>query len=523
MRYMAGLQVLTLVSTTLFGCAGATPNLSPPQMQNPGLGNAPRSQSQPVADASLGVKSEDLPPSEEISAKPGTFFTQPYVQFLPFEADPKTGSGILINYQLTGMNPKSTLSIEWRPAGSGEWKSAKGPKSTKIWGPAGVDAHTIIQQQLTGLPAGAWVDYRFVSGKETVFQSRCKTRPAAGQSQKVVIFGDCGAGTPESKLIAMEASKIKADYAVLTGDIVYSKGRASEYQTNFWPIFNANTADPKVGGPLLRSTVTVPAPGNHDIRSTTLDKFQDGFAYFLYWGLPTNGYNFPKDSKSATQLGGDAALQATYKAAAGDAFPNAANYSITVGDVHWTILDANPNVEWTDAKLLAWLEADLAAAAKSPWRFVAFHHPPFNSSVEHFTNQWMRVLSETFHKHKVQMIWNGHVHNYQRTHPLVFHPTAAVAKDGTVAGTFDLDQKYDPVKGGKPSGEIYVITGAGGAGLYKKVSDKEPKLQPFTSKLVNDIHSFTVADITREKLVVRQIDANGKELDSFIVQREEKK
>jgi hypothetical protein len=32
-----------------------------------------------------------------------------------------------------------------------------------------------------------------------------------------------------------------------------------------------------------------------------------------------------------------------------------------------------------------------------------------------------------------------------------------------------------------------------------------------------------VADITREKLVVRQIDANGKELDAFIVQREEKK
>ena len=132
MRNMAGLQVLTLVSTTLFGCAGATPNLSPPQMQNPGLGNAPRSQSQPVADASLGVKSEDLPPSDEISAKPGTFFTQPYVQFLPFEVDPKSGSGILINYHLTGMNPKSTLSIEWRPAGSGDWKPAKGPKSTKV-------------------------------------------------------------------------------------------------------------------------------------------------------------------------------------------------------------------------------------------------------------------------------------------------------------------------------------------------------------------------------------------------------
>ena len=509
------------VLLTLIGCAGATPNLSPPQMQNQPFGNSGRNQS--TAEAIPDPKPENLPQAQDIPAKGGVFYAPPYVQFLPVEREISKTTGLLVTFHQTGLTVKNTLAVQWRLATSTQWSNAKGSRVGQMWGPSGMDAHIVVRQELTGLPLGTWIDYRVLDKKEVVFQARCKTRPANGQAQRVIIFGDCGSGMLASRQIAAEASKVKADYTVLTGDIVYSKGRGTEYQKNFWPVFNADVIDPAIGGPLLRSTPTITAPGNHDVRSSTLDKFQDAFAYFIYWSMPKNGYAFPEGSPSAVQLGSDSVLNATFRAAAANQFPNGANYSMTVGDVHWTILDANPNVDWADPPLLAWLEADLAAASKTLWRFVVFHHPPFNSSLEHFDNQWMRLLSETFHKHKVQMVWNGHVHNYQRTLPLVFHPTEKVTKKGTVDGTFDLDAKYDALKGGKPNGQIYVITGAGGASLYKKYKSEDGKPQKFTSKMVNDIHSFTIVEINPTRLSVKQVDAEGKEIDTFIVQREESK
>ena len=97
-----------------------------------------------------------------------------------------------------------------------------------------------------------------------------------------------------------------------------------------------------------------------------------------------------------------------------------ANFSFDYGNAHWTVLDSNPYVDWTDPELRAWVERDLAAAKDATWRFVAFHHPPFNSSRAHFGDQRMRVLVDLFEAGRVDVVWSGHVHNYQRTFPLTF-------------------------------------------------------------------------------------------------------
>ena len=39
---------------------------------------------------------------------------------------------------------------------------------------------------------------------------------------------------------------------MIPGDIVYTRGRVSEYRENFWPVYNAEDASPSVGAPLLR-------------------------------------------------------------------------------------------------------------------------------------------------------------------------------------------------------------------------------------------------------------------------------
>ena len=51
----------------------------------------------------------------------------------------------------------------------------------------------------------------------------------------------------------------------------------------------AGRASPTVGGPLLRSTLAVAAPGNHDVASRNFDRQPDSLAYFLYWDQPLNG------------------------------------------------------------------------------------------------------------------------------------------------------------------------------------------------------------------------------------------
>ena len=88
------------------------------------------------------------------------------------------------------------------------------------------------------------------------------------------------------------------------------------------------------------------------------------------------------------------------------------------------------------------------------WRFVSFHQPGFNSSKKHFDEQQMRVLAPVFEAGKVDVVFNGHVHNYQRSYPMHFVPSAEKAatvagKDGKqstarhVDGKWTLDKKFN--------------------------------------------------------------------------------
>ena len=152
---------------------------------------------------------------------------------------------------------------------------------------------------------------------------------------------------------------------------------------------------------------------------------------------------------------------------------------------------------------------------KAAWRFVAFHHPPFQSNKEHFNDQWMRSLATLFEKYGVSVVWAGHVHDYQRSYPLTFTQEKPRDEKGVVEGKITVDKTYDGLKNTKAGAPIYIVTGAGGAGLYTNL--EQGKLQDFTAKYIDDTHSLTVVDLEGKKLTARQISAEGKELDKWIV------
>ena len=73
--------------------------------------------------------------------------------------------------------------------------------------------------------------------------------------------------------MAYQAYQWHPDFVMITGDIVYDRGRISEYREKYWPIYNADEASPALGPPLLRSTVFLAVPGNHDISMRDLGAY----------------------------------------------------------------------------------------------------------------------------------------------------------------------------------------------------------------------------------------------------------
>jgi acid phosphatase type 7 len=212
-----------------------------------------------------------------------------------------------------------------------------------------------------------------------------------------------------------------------------------------------------------------------------------------------------------------------FLAAAGGAYPRMANFSFDYGNAHWTILDSNSYVDWTDRDLRAWVERDLAAARDASWRFVAFHHPGFNSSKAHFDAQQMRVLADVFETGRVNLVFSGHVHNYQRTFPIRFAATSGsdgklVRNGDKVPGRWTLDSVFDGRARTRPQGVIYLVSGAGGNRLYNPEQQDDPfSQQSFTTRFISKVHSFTVADVNGPTVTVRQIAIDGTELDRFVV------
>ena len=445
------------------------------------------------------------------------FFEKPYLQLGQRSQLAKAES---LELMWMGHDKDVAWQVEYKPAKS--WRKATANMLRRV-DFTGTEAHRVYGATLSGLKPGAPFSYRIkVDGKTLLEASSIARKPASADSH-FVVFGDCAANTAGQRAVAYYAAQQKPDYVFITGDIVYSRGRVSEYQTNFWPVYNSDQADPKAGAPLLRSTLFTGVIGNHDAQPIVdFDKTPDGLAYYLYWSQPTNGPAVQAGGPNVPNLQGDAAVQKKFLDATKGQYPRMANFSFDYGNVHWTVLDSNPYVDWTSPEFRNWVLQDLKAASSAKWRIVGFHHPPFNSSKAHFKDQRLRLIADIVEEGKADLVLSGHVHNYQRTHPLTFkvEPGFVLGKNTEVPGKWTLDKSFDGDKNTKPKGVIYITTGAGGANLYNTEQNADPaSWQEFTKQFISNTHSFSVIDATAKSLTLRQISAEGKEIDRFTISR----
>ena len=267
---------------------------------------------------------------------------------------------------------------------------------------------------VTGLGAAATYVYQpFVAGTAaTAAPATFKTAPATGTGTVTFIaFGDSGTASAPQKQLASLMANDTFDLALHVGDIAYSPADVSGdatyalYQSGLFDIYKWF---PSVG--------FAPVEGNHD--SAPLNN--NGRAYLDLFTLPTNG--------------------------ASAAFPDHAEryYSYDYGPIHFVALDTEFTFQDTTrrAEQLSWLENDLAAT-QQPWKIAYFHRPPYSSSSAHGSNLTVRAaFGPLFERYGVDLVLNGHDHDYERTIPI---KESAIATDKAVP---------------------YVVTGGGGAELY---------------------------------------------------------
>jgi hypothetical protein len=388
---------------------------------------------------------------------------------------------------------------------------------------------------LSGLKLSHEYFYRLRGNGQVIAEGHFQTRKKRGEPIKFVAFGDNAYGTAGEIAVAYYAYKSNPDFIMNTGDNVYEQGLDSQYAQYFFPIYNAPTASPTVGAPLLCSVPFYTVMANHDVHYKDVnhspiadfDKNHDSLAYYTAMSLPMNGPTAPAYS---TPMQGPADIIQDFQSCAGSRFPRMANYSFDYGDAHFTCLDSNTYVDPRDPALQAWIAADLQST-DAAWKFVIYHHPAFNVGPKHFQEQQFRVLSPLFEEHGVDVCLHGHEHVYQRTMPLRFAPSDTANADPKlnghrlIPGTFTVDTDFDGKTQTKPNGIIYITTGAGGKELYDHDLDSAPAmwLHPednnvaYNAHFVSTAHSFTQIEINGPTLTLTQIDETGLERDRIQV------
>jgi Icc-related predicted phosphoesterase len=459
------------------------------------------------------------PAIAQIKADKNIFIVSPYLQI----GSAPTARSLELLWQVADTN--EIWKIEHKAAANNSWIKTENPTYSKI-AVTGIEPHVVYRVALTGLTAGSTFTYRVLKNCKEVFTAEAQAPKSSEQSFRFIAFGDIGAGTTEAKQIANGVYNAKADLILVPGDIVYDYGLITEYKTKFWPIYNADKVN-DVGVPLMQSVPFVAAVGNHDADTRDLDKHPDALAYYHYWDQPLNGPSGKEGGAFVPLLKGSDVNKRAFLTGAGKRYPQMANFSFNYGNAHYTFLDADTYVDWTDKELTDWVTKDLTDSKDITWHFVVYHHPGFNSSREHYEQQQMRLLAPIFEKGNVDIVFNGHVHNYQRSFPMHFIPDdrgtlLMGGKDNktfrgrVVNGKWTLDKKFDGSKNTNPNGVIYVITGAGGQNLYNpEQQDDTDSWQKFTDKFISTVHTFTVVDVNGKTLKLNQLNADGKTLDSI--------
>ena len=257
--------------------------------------------------------------------------------------------------------------------------------------------------------------------------------PNRAGSVKFAAIGDNGTGDRPQYEVGAQMAKSHAafrfDLVIMLGDNMYGGQRPADFANKFEKPYAALLA----AGVRFQASI-----GNHD----------DDVVQLKYPHFNMNGQRY---------------------------------YSFVRGNVRFFALDSN----LMSKEQLAWLDRTLAEA-REDWKICYFHHPLYSNADRHGSSMDLRVLMEPlFIKHRVNVVFQGHDHVYERLHP--------------------------------QNGIVYFVSGAGGQLRRGNMSPAKE-----TAAYFDQDRSFMLVEIAGSTMYFQSISRTGQIVDSGVVQRQAK-
>lgn len=182
-------------------------------------------------------------------------------------------------------------------------------------------------------------------------------------------------------------------------------------------------------------------------------------------------------------------------------------YSFQYGNAKFFMLDSNKKLD-VDSEQYLWLEKGLKEQKLLEqqgnkdvvWKFASFHHPTYSSDEDDYGNLWkgkstwgdlrIRPMTKLFDEYGIDVVWNGHIHSYERTWPIL---------DGKTTET---------------GGTVYMITGGGGGGL-----EQAGPIRPSFQNNVRRGHHFVFVAVNGKTLELKSYDLDGRLSDNVTLRK----
>jgi 3',5'-cyclic AMP phosphodiesterase CpdA len=229
---------------------------------------------------------------------------------------------------------------------------------------------------IAGLEPGSTYLYRVGGVGESWRKGGFSTAPVGeGASFSFVVVGDSGSGGKGQRVVAGLLGRLEPDLALHTGDVVYPAGEERHYDRRFFTPYRE----------LIKEVPVFPVLGNHDVRKGNGAAFLDNF-------------HPPLGSPGSTKR----------------------YYSFDWGDAHFVALDSElyyGDKGSSAERQKAFLERDLAATDKR-WKVAFLHRSPYGTSKHGGDDRVRYDLEPLFARYKVDLVFAGHDHVYERTVPI---------------------------------------------------------------------------------------------------------
>ena len=369
----------------------------------------------------------------------------PVLKRYPYLTD-ATSTSVLVNFATDTPSSTATPVVTWGVAG-GTCNTNTVNANAGISITVGVTEYQ-YKGKISGLSPNTSYCYRINQNNSTpdllgVDPSPTFTTavsPGANTSYSYAVIGDFGAGTPEEANVLSQVAKSNASFIVTAGDNAYNGGSQSDYGD----LTTGNVFAPAYWKQVGSKLPAFPAHGNHGF-TTNLPYVQ----------------NWPEDSVVAAS--GGTQQQSPYCGVSpAPSCPGSTQYADTWyafdwGVARYYVLEG----AWSDScggagpgyncdaqahfgsvagctpcgKELTWLQQDLAAHTSTPLKFAFWHYPLYSDNGGQPTDCYLNSqpaaacpsppytgsynLEGLLANNNVDVVFNGHAHEYERNRPQV--------------------------------------------------------------------------------------------------------